>query len=109
MPEKLYPDPISIEVRPFPGFRAKWVAETEWINRPYKDSYGSGEKVKAYAKTAAQATEKVKDKLCKITAREEKKHVENQEWKAGFKTTTFTSDQDCNGCVPRPKLFEDHT
>lgn len=102
---KLYGD-IKIEVKPFPGFRNKWRAETKHVlERPYQ-GWGYGEQVICYGKTAEEATEKLKDKLCKITAKEERKHAEHSEWKAGIKETTFNRDQDCQPSVPRPKLFD---
>lgn len=105
---KLYEEEIKIEVRPFEGFRNKWKAETVGVvEQPYT-GWGYGETHAAYAKTAAEAVERLKNKLCKITAREERKHVEHLEWKSGIKETTFSRDQDCNPVVPRPKLFEPH-
>ena len=102
---KLYEDEIKIEVRPFDGFRNKWVAETELVKRPYKD-WGYDECIKVYGKTATEAVERLKDKLCKITAKEEAKHARHLEWKSGIKETTFSRDQDCCSVKPRPKLFD---
>lgn len=109
MSDKIYSEEIQIEVRPFPGFRNKWVAITKnLVEKPYGD-WGCGEILLQYGKTATEATEKLKTKLCKITAREEAKHAEHLEWKAGIKEATFSREQDCNPAVHRPKLFEEGT
>jgi hypothetical protein len=104
---KLYEEEIKIEVRPYNGYRNKWAAESSWVAKPYKD-WGTGERISCYGKTAAEAVERLKDKLCKVTAREERKHAAHLEWKSGIKETTFSREQDCNPVVPRPKLFERH-
>lgn len=105
--DKLYTEEIQIECKPYDGFRNKWYAVTVWpVDKPYGRSYGLPKKVEQYGKTPQEAVEKLKDKLCKITAIEERKHLEYQEWKAGIKITSFSRDQDCNPVVPRKKLFE---
>jgi hypothetical protein len=103
MSDKLYDEEVPITVKPFNGFINKWKAEAR-IETPYKD-WGGYSFYTAYAKTAEDALEKIKDKLCKITAREERKHAEHLEWKSGIKDTTFSRERDCNPVVPRPKPF----
>lgn len=102
--DKLYPEPIKIEVRPFAGFINKWIAETEWMERPYQN-WGYGGKLQAYGKTAEDALEKLKDKLCKVTEKEEAKHASHREWHAGIKETTFSREDDCCSVKPRPRPF----
>jgi hypothetical protein len=104
---KLYEADIEIECRPYSGFRNKWKAEAR-IRRPYHGC-GYGENVICCGKTAEEATERLKDKLCKITDEEEREHATHLEWKAGIKKTTFNRDQDCCSVKPRPKLFSEHT
>lgn len=94
---------IAIKVKPFDGFRNKWKAEAT-VQRPYK-GWGGYDNVVRYGKTAEEATERLKDKLCEITAKEEEKHARHLEWKSGIKETTFNRDQDCCSVKPRPKLF----
>jgi hypothetical protein len=104
---RLYGD-IAIEVVPYAaGFsRNKWRASTKnRLPKPYQ-GWGGSETVNAWGKTSEEAVEKLKNKLCKITAREEKRHAEHQRLKAGIKETFFNRDQDCNSVIPRPKLFE---
>jgi hypothetical protein len=97
---KLYEEEITIRVVPYGN---RWKAEAT-VHRPYKD-WGGYDSVTSYAKTAVEATERVKDKLCKITAKEERKHTAYLERQAGIKETTFSCEKDCNPVVPRPRLF----
>jgi hypothetical protein len=108
MSDKLYTEDIKIECRPYNGFRNKWKAESAYIRTPYDRSFSIGENVTCYARTAEEAVERLKDKLCKVTAEQERKHAEHLEWKAGIKDTTFSREQDCNPVVPRPKVFAKH-
>ncbi len=99
---KLYEKEIEITVKPYDGFRNKWVAEAT-VNRPYQE-WGGCYAEACYGKTAAVATERLKDKLCAITAKEEVKHAKHLAWEAEIKKTTFNRGQDCS-VLPRPKLF----
>lgn len=99
---RLYED-IEITVIPYSGWRYKWKA-TAFVQRPYNGWGGSDEFIRL-GKTAEEATKKLKDKLCKITAKEEEKNRAYHERTAGIKRTTFNRDKDCNPVVPRPPPF----
>lgn len=100
---KVYEEEIEIQVKPFDGFFNKWRAVAQ-VQRPYKD-WGGYDNVVRFGKTAEEAGERLKDKLCEITAAEEAKHAIHLEIKAGTKETTFSRDRDCCSVKPRPKLF----
>jgi hypothetical protein len=106
---KLYTGEITIAVKPFDSFlkRNRWKAESGYVATPYAPGSwaASQESLTAYGPTPEEATERLKDKLCKLTAREEAKHAEHLAWEAGIKETTFSREADCNPVVPRPKPF----
>jgi hypothetical protein len=86
-------DSIEIECRPYDGFFYKWLAEAK-ADLPHL-AYGYTY-VKAYGKTADEAIGRVKTKLCKLTAKEERKAKAEAEWRSEFKRSTFNQSRDCS-------------
>jgi hypothetical protein len=106
---KLYDEGIKIMIVPSGRFRNKWKAESAYFNTPYEYWGTGGKQIICYGRTPAQAIERVKDKLCKVTANQEARHDRHLEWKSRIKEMTFNLDQDCCSVKSRPKLFHSGT